>query len=115
MAAPQNVSAQIWDGTAWVDLLTLSGTGCTITRGSDGESGTRPAKFELDLNNDDGRYRTSDPGSPLYGVAGRNTRSRISVGGTIITEAEAASWRPGRTLEHQPGTNRGLAGGSFPG
>jgi hypothetical protein len=109
MAAPQDVVAQIWNGTAWVDLVTLSGTGCTITRGSDGESGTRPSGFSLDLNNDDGRYRTSDPMSPLYGLAGRNTRARIRVGGTTITEAEAASWRPTRTVEHQPGANKGLA------
>lgn len=106
---PQSVSAQIWDGAAWVDLVTLSGSGCTVTRGSDGESGTRPSKIEITLNNDDGRYRTSDPMSPLYGIAGRNTRTRILVGGTTLTEAEASSWRPAKSLEHKPGQAFGLA------
>ncbi len=106
---PQPVVAQFWDGTAWVDLLMYSDSGATITRGTDGESGLRPSKVELTLNNDDGRYRTSDPMSPLYGLAGRNTRMRIRMNGVTRTQAEAAAWRPSRTLEHKPGLKFGKA------
>lgn len=109
MATPQNVQIQLWDGSVWTDQPTLSDEPVKILRGDDGESGTRPAQFTARLQNDDSRYRTSDPMSPLYGLAGRNTRCRVRVGGVTRTQAEAGSWKNGKTPEHQAGLNLGLS------
>lgn len=105
----QVVLGQFWDGAAWIDLLSYSDEGYSIKRGSDGESGGRPSEFSLTLNNDDGRYRTNDPMSPLYGLAGRNARVRIRLNGVTRTQAEASSWRPAKTPEHKPGQAFGRA------
>lgn len=105
----QPLVLQFWNGSAYVDQLTYSSTPAKVTRGTDGESGLRPAKIEIELNNDDNRYDVTDPESPLYGVAGRNTRSRLRVNGITRTQAANASYAPSRTIDHVKGANRGKA------
>lgn len=110
MAAPQPVLMQFWDGSAfWTNQLTLSASPAKVTRGTDGESGLRPSKIEIDLNNDDNRYDVSDPMSPLYGVAKRNIRVRLRVNNITRTQAEASAYQPDKTIDHVAGTNRGRA------
>lgn len=109
MAAPQPLVMQFWDGTAWVDQLTYSNGGAKVTRGTDGESGLRPSKIEIELNNDDNRYDVTDPESPLYGTARRNTKTRLRVNGITRTQAEASGYSPSRTIDHVRGANKGRA------
>lgn len=106
---PQPLVMQFWDGSAYVDQLTYSATPARVTRGTDGESGIRPSKIEIDLNNDDNRYDVSDPESPLYGVAKRNIRTRLRVNGITRTQAEASAYQPDKTIDHVRGANRGRA------
>lgn len=104
----QDVDLQMFLGGVWTDVPLYSATGVTVTRGMDSD-GTwpRPTKVECEINNDTLDYDPSRPESSLYGVAGRNTRIRIRPDGTTRTWAEASSWAPDRTGEHEPGTGRG--------
>jgi hypothetical protein len=105
----QPLVVQFWNGAAWNDQLTYSESSCTVARGTDGESGLRPSKYVIDLNNDDDRYDITNPMSPLYGVAKRNIRTRVRVNAVTQTQAEASAYRPERTIDHVPGASRGMA------
>lgn len=105
----QALEVQFWDGTTWTNQATLSESGCTLTRGTDGQSGLKPSGFMLELNNDDNRYDPTDPTSPLYGVAKRRVQVKLKVAGYALLVAEAAGFVPARTIDHVPGVNRGRA------
>lgn len=110
----QKVSVEIYIDGAWTDLVTnnevLASSPITITRGESSESsGIRPSTITLRLNNEDDKFRVSNPLSPLYGKAGRNTPIRISVGSVVRGIAEITSWQCGQTRDFRRSPKRGNA------
>lgn len=81
-----------------------------IRRGQTGQSvKPRPSQLTAQLANDDDRYRTSNPHSPLKGKAGRNTPCRVSVGGTVRGVAEIRDWECDQTEDFRRTPARGRA------
>jgi hypothetical protein len=108
MPTPQDLDVQMFLGGVWTSVPTYSARPAVIQRGQDpGGAWPRPTKATVEINNDTLSYDPSNPESVLYGVAGRNTRTRFRMGTAVRTWAEATSWTPARTVEHQPGANRG--------
>lgn len=112
--AEQSVAVELFYDGVWNNLVTsadvLEGNQITITRGQGDESASpRPAQIALSLNNDDDQYRTSNPESPLYGKAGRNTPIRVKVGTSVRGIAEASSMSPDQDLSFNPTLGRGRA------
>lgn len=97
---PNDVALELYYDGAWHDLVmsddVLADLSITITRGDNAESSApRPALLAARLNNDDDMYRPGNPESPLYGLVGRNTPMRCSVGGQVRAATEASSWKAG--------------------
>ncbi|MFJ8685053.1 hypothetical protein [Micromonospora wenchangensis] len=101
------VGLQAFLSGVWTDIP-LMATPVTVTRGLE-PYGTwpRPSSFRCEINNDSLDYDPSRPTSLLYGIAGRNTRMRIRPNGANYLYAEATAWTPERTIDHQPGAQRG--------
>lgn len=101
-----------YDGT-WHDIAAAADVyddPIVIKRGqSDEGSAFRPCSIVCSLANDDDRYRTSNPVSPLYGKVGRNTPVRVSVAGSVRASAEAASWAADQTQDFRASPPRGKA------
>lgn len=100
----QDVALEVYYDGSWHDLVVdddvLVEQPITIVRGQGDESAAlRPTQITARLANDDDRYRTSNPESPLYGKAGRNTPVRVKVGDSIRGTAEASSWRAGQSRD----------------
>jgi hypothetical protein len=92
----------------WTAVPLYSAAGVTITRGHEPDgSWPRPTRVDCEINNDSLNYDPSRPESTLYGVGGRNTKTRVTVDGNQRVWAEASSWQPDRTPEHVPGANKG--------
>ena len=102
-----NLGLQAFLAGVWTDVP-LMGTAVKVTRGLEA-FGTWPraARFECEIDNDSLNYDPSRPTSLLYGVAGRNTRVRVRPNLATYLWAEASTWTPERTTEHQPGIGRG--------
>lgn len=65
------------------------GFGIDIERGRDDEaSQVDPTSVELTLNNCNGRYSPRNPLSPLFGLIGRNTPLRVSVGEPYVGKGD---------------------------
>jgi hypothetical protein len=110
----QAAKIEIYYGSAWVDVTALNDvlidTPIVIKQGqSDEGSAFRPCSVVCRLANDDDRYRTANPESPLYGLAGRNTPVRASVGSTVRGIVEASSWSAGQTQDFRASPRRGNA------
>ncbi len=106
----QDVDLEVFLGGVWTSVPLYAASGAAITRGLDPDgSWPRPTKVECEINNDDLDYDPSRPEAAIYGAAGRNTQTRISVDGTMRTWAEASSWRPEQTPDHDPGNQKGRA------
>ncbi len=74
-----------------------------IQRGQGAEGAAlRPASVKLTFDNATDKYRPTNPMSPLYGRAGRNTPLRVLVDDTVRSVVEATSWAPERTLKAEP-------------
>jgi hypothetical protein len=81
-----------------------------VTRGDGAESASlRPASLSARLDNRGDKYRISNPTSPLYGVAGRNTPMRLYVGSHVRAYVEASAWKAGRTPDFLGSASRGRA------
>lgn len=111
---PNDVAVELFYDSAWHDLVpdddVLAGDPIVITRGDGAESAApRPASVSLQLDNTDDMYRTSNPESPLYGKAGRNTEMRVSVGGVVRGTVEASSWQAGQSRDFRRTPKRGSA------
>jgi hypothetical protein len=102
----QTVELQMFYGGAFQTVPLYSGAGTTIERSAVFPT---PTKVTCEINNDDLAYDPSRPQSPLYGLAGRNTLSRVLVNGTSRVRAEASEWVPDKTAEHQPAAGLGRA------
>lgn len=116
----QPVEVELFIGGIWQEQVAtaagavagadvFSADAITVYKGNDDESDIRPHKIELTFNDKTGRYRATNPLSPLYGIAGRNTGCRVAVNGLLCTTGEASSWRPGRTQDFDAATGRGRA------
>lgn len=110
----QNVGVELFYGGTWVDIAAMDDiytkSRIVIKRGQTAEgSPLRPCSISCTLANDDDRYRTSNPLSPLYGVAGRNTPARVKVAGVIRGTAEASSWEADQTADFRASPRRGSA------
>jgi hypothetical protein len=115
----QDVSVQLKIGGSFVEQVeakggthvggdVFSGEQITIVRRYTPLQGLEPDRVDLTFDNDDDRYNLENPTSDLYGHIGRNTQMRVRVAGTTRTTAEATSWRPDATPDHQAGV-RGRA------
>lgn len=112
--AKQDVAVEIYYDGAWHNIVAdddvLTAQPITIKRGQPEESaGLRPASIVAKLANDDDLYRTSNPESPLYGKAGRNTPLRVTVGDSVRGQAAVAVWRCGQTRDFRAYPRRGSA------
>ena len=105
--AALNLVVQLFVAGVWTTYGGYSEEGWSTRIGPDVESGLQPNKIEFTLANDDLSMDPSNVSSALYGQIGRNTPVRMLIDGTTITQAEASSWQPERTVEHVPGTGRG--------
>ncbi|MGH6690703.1 MAG: hypothetical protein ACREF4_08500 [Gammaproteobacteria bacterium] len=76
----------------------------SIKRGRSNEgSRVQPSACTLTLNNADGRFSPRNPRSPLFGLIGRNTPIRVSVGADVRFSGEVAAWpqqwdKPGKDV-----------------
>jgi hypothetical protein len=116
----QDVAFELFYDGAWHDLVVdddvLGRAPVVVRRGQGDESpAPRPAQITATLANDDDRYRTSNPESPLYGKAGRNTPTRVAVGGVTRGRVEASSWVCGQTRDFRAYPRRGSAWTEFDG
>jgi hypothetical protein len=104
----RNAVLEMFLSGAWTSVPLYSAAGVAITRGHEPD-GTwpRPTRIECEINNDSLTYDPSRPESALYGVAGRNTKTRVTVDTNARVWAEASSWQPDRTPEHVSGAGRG--------
>jgi hypothetical protein len=109
----QDIALELSYDGAWRDLVVdddVFTQPIVIRRGQGDESpAPRPAQINAQLANDDDRYRTSNPESPLYGKAGRNTPARASVGGSVRGVVEASSWSCGESRGFREHPRRGSA------
>jgi hypothetical protein len=108
--AEQVVVVELHYSGAWNAAPVYERDPVTITRGYAGESRSQArstATFALD--NRDGDYNPGNPMSALYGLAGRNTPVRVTVGGDVRFVGEASAWKPRRTLDFDQGAGRGNA------
>lgn len=109
----QDVAVELFYDSTWHDLVAdgdVFAEPITIVRGQATEGAAfRPAGITCTLNNADDRFRITNPESPLYGLAGRNTPIRVKVGGTIRGIAEVSSWSCDETQDFRPSPLRGKA------
>jgi hypothetical protein len=110
----QNVALELYYDSAWNDVAAAAEVftedPIVIKRGqSDEGSAFRPCSITCQLNNATDKYRTSNPVSPLYGKAGRNTPMRVKVGGTVRGVVEASSWAADQTQDFRATPRRGKA------
>jgi hypothetical protein len=110
----QQVAVELFYDGAWHELVSdddvFADTPIVIMRGNGDESAaTRPSSISLRLANDDDKFRTSNPLSPLYGKAGVNTPLRVSVGDAIRGYGEASSWTADQSAGFRRFPRRGKA------
>lgn len=109
-----DVAVELYYDGAWHDIVpdgdVLVRSQIVITRGQGSESpAPRPCTITCSLANDDDRYRTSNPESPLYGKAGRNTPMRVLVGGNGRGIGELSSSKVGQSSDFRRYPPRGTA------
>lgn len=110
----QPLGLDLYYSGAWQDVVrdddVLTDPPVVITRGQGDEGAApRPAAVSARLANDDDRYRTANPESPLYGLAGRNTPMRVSVGDSVRAVVEATGWASAETRDFRRTPRRGKA------
>jgi hypothetical protein len=112
---PRNdVALELYYDGAWHDLVhgehVLAGQPIRVQRGDGAESAAlRPAQLDAQLDNGDDLFRTSNPESPLYGKAGRNTPMRVSVAGVVRGHVQASRWEASESRDFRPRPRRGSA------
>jgi hypothetical protein len=112
--ARQNVAVEVFYSGTWhdavVDDKVFEDAPVTIRRGQGDEStALRPAQITARLDNATDKYRTTNPTSVLYGLAGRNTPVRVKVAGAIRGVAEASAWTVDETPDFRATPRRGKA------
>lgn len=105
--AKQDVSVELYYSGGWQDVTsaTLADQGIELSRGlADETLEPSPGRVNLAFRNPNGECNPNNPVSPLYGLVGRNTPLRVSVGGAVQQVAEAAAWKPTRPLKAESRT-----------
>lgn len=95
--AATNPTVEIFYSGGWHDITATNDVRVadpiTITRGRPNESQVMPpSTLNLTIDNTDGKYSPRNPASPLYGLIGRNTPIRVSVGGVSRFYGEVEAW-----------------------
>jgi hypothetical protein len=108
----QSVKLELYYSGAWQDITATNDVyvrdTITSTRGDGDESAApRPASVTATLDNRDNKFNPRNPTSPLYGLVGRNTPLRLSVGGVVRNVTEVSAWVPERTIDYSATTGRG--------
>jgi hypothetical protein len=98
-----NLTTQLFVDGAWTTYSSYAEDGWETSVGPDVESGLQPNKVSFTLANDALTMDPTNPASALYGKIGRNTRARMLIDGTTVTQGEASSWQPERSIEHSTG------------
>lgn len=99
--AKQDVTVEMWWSSAWHELDNVRIDPLVMTRGRASEDqATPPQTVTMSLMDPDQRFNPRNAASDLYGLIGRNTPVRVSVGGTVRISGEVASWLPRRTLDY---------------
>lgn len=88
------VAAQLLISGVYTSKTAFIEEGIELKNGPDVETGTQPAELSLTWDNTDLSMDPSNVTSPLYGLIGPNTRTRLQVGGTTLQYVEASSWAP---------------------
>lgn len=104
-----DLTFQLYVDSAWTTYPATWSEGWSTRIGPDIETGTQPNQIALTLPNDDGSMDPSNVSSALYGKIGQNTPCRMLDSGTTLTRAEATTWEPDETVEHNVSTGRGRA------
>jgi hypothetical protein len=115
-----DIAVELFYDGSWHDLVTdddvLARAPIVIKRGQGGGSpALRAATATATFDNTDDLYRPSNPESPLYGRAGRNSPARVSVDDDIRVSVEAADWRSGQSRDFRRSPKRGSAWTDFRG
>lgn len=110
----QNVAVEIFIDGVWTDLVTsaevLADQSISIMRGDGSESNAlRPSSITMRLNNNQDKFRITNPLSSLYGKAGVNTPIRVSVNSIVRGIGEITSWSCGQTRDFRVSPRRGKA------
>lgn len=95
--AKTDVKVELFYSGVWNDITATndvySRDPITITRGRPDEvARIPPSTLNLSIANRSGRYSPRNPSSPLYGLIGRNTPIRVSVGSSVRFVGEVESW-----------------------
>ncbi len=104
-----DLTTQLYVDGAWTTYSSREGDGWSTSIGPDPETGFEPNRLEFTLLDDDFTMDPTNAESSLHGKIGRNTPARIEIDGDTLTCGEISSYRPERTVEHSPGTGRGLS------
>lgn len=109
----QDVALELFYDGGWHNIITddkVFADTITVLRGQGSEGAApRPCKITARLNNATDKFRTSNPESPLYGLAGLNTPVRVSVGESVRGVARMTSAACDETDDFRPYPPRGLA------
>jgi hypothetical protein len=103
----QDVALELFYDGEWHDIVgddeVLTDSPITIVRGQGAEGAAfRPAQITASLLNFSEKWSTSNPLSPLYGRAGRNTPVRVLVDGDVRGTAELSSLAPDEDQHYRP-------------
>jgi hypothetical protein len=90
---------------AWTDFPgeVFEGDAIRITRGLTEQGELRAAKIQWRFNDQTGKWRPTNPTSPLYGQVGQALPVRVTVDGSTRAYCEAVSFAPDQDPEFQPG------------
>lgn len=108
MALSVSPRVEMFYSGIWNNVTTLVRTdpAIQITRGALSEDGQdTPSTCTYVLNNGDGRFSPRNPTSPLYGLIGRNTQTRVGLGlppigaSTAVVTASTSLVAPSVTAE----------------
>ncbi len=106
----QDVVTELRFGGEWQAVPPFAVEGIKVTRGQGAEGrAPRPAAVNVTLDNRADTFRPSNPESPLYGLAGRNTPMRVTVGSSVRALVEASSWSPDQTADFDAAAGTGRA------
>jgi hypothetical protein len=91
---------QFWLGTQWVQIVGSSskdvfGGPIDLQRGrSDWSSQVQPSEATMSLKNPTGKYSPRNPGSPYFGMIGRNIPIKVFMDGRCRFHGEVPKWTP---------------------
>jgi len=97
--AKQDVLVELFYSSAWHDVSSRVYTRdpITINHGAgDEQTGVIPSDASLTFTNRDGEMNPENRKSSLFGLIGRNTPIRITVGSDVRFSGQAVSWKPRR-------------------